>query len=288
MLALAALPGCREETWDPEVAALVNGRPIPKAAVEQVLEWGFYPALDRGGERDITAPRVLARLIDESLVLAEAKKAGLAVSDQEVAQAQDELVSAWFGAAPPPAELEDLRQALRRQLLLRKMTEKVAAERRVLSAAAWRQFWAGWPKNLPPRYLVRVLFLPPRDQAPAWPIKKPPSLAQLAAQFEKKGLAVILSGPLWLGADQFPPADRAALKQAVAEKRLAGPFRLPESWAVYEVLEVVPGPTPAEEFQAAKAAFEDQAGRLAFQEWLAALRAGADLKMAPFFTGKVL
>lgn len=281
-LALAlGLGGCQEQTWDPEVAALVNGRPIGKGAIDRVLEWGFYSDLGQPGERESTIPLVLDKLIDEQLILAEAEKRGLTIADRYLDLTQSDLSTAWFGLSPPPAELGELRDALHNQLLLRKMTEKIMVERRVLSAVEWRAFWQGWPKNKPPRYLVRVLLLPPVSQTPVFPTQGRQDLEKIADRFERDGLAAIVSGPLWLNGDLFKPRDREVLEGGLAKKRLAGPIRLDESWAIYEVLEMEPAPSPDDEFRAAQTAFENLAGERAFREWLKEVRAGADILVNP-------
>lgn len=287
LLLALGLSGCQEETWDPEVAVLVNGRPVGRGAIDRVLEWGFYADLGQPGEREATIPLVLDKLIDEQLILAEAERAGLVIEDQHLDRAQSDLGSAWFGSSPPPAELGELRDALRNQLLLRKMTEKIMVERRVLSAAEWRAFWQGWPKNKPPRYLVRVLLLPPVAQTPVFPTRGRQDLEKIADRFERDGLAAIVSGPLWLGGDLFDQRARETLEEGLAQKRLAGPIRLDESWAIYEVLEMEPAPSPADEFRAAQTAFENLAGEKAFRQWLAELRAGAEIRVNPLFNGGV-
>lgn len=283
LLALLLLGGCNEESWDPEVAVLVNGRPIGKAAIDRVLEWGFYSDLGQPGDREATIPLVLDKLIDEQLILAEAEKIGLTIEDQSLERAQSELGTAWFGVNPPPAELGELRDALRNQLLLRKMTEKIMVERRVLSASDWRDFWEGWPKNRAPRYLVKVLLLPPVDHTPVFPTRGRQDLEKLAARFGREGLAAIVSGPLWLNGELFDRKGRQVLEEGLAKKRLAGPIRLTESWAIYEVQEIEPAPGPAEEFRAAQTAFETLAGEKAFREWLEELRSGAEIKVNPVF-----
>lgn len=282
-LALILSSGCHEETWDPEVIALVNGRPIGKVAIDRVLEWGFYADLGQPGEREVTIPLVLDKLIDEQLILAEAERIGLIIEEQQLDRAQSDLGTAWFGTSPPPAELGELRDALRKQLLLRKMTEKIMVERRVLSAPDWRSFWEGWPKNKPPRYLVRVLLLPPVDQTPVFPTRGRQDLEKLAERFGREGMAAIISGPLWLNGGLFDSKARGALEEGLAKKRLAGPIRLTESWAIYEVLEMETGPSPADEFRAAQTAFENLAGEKAFRDWLDELRTEADIKVNPVF-----
>lgn len=286
VLALAAV-GCQEDPWDPEVAVLVNDRPIPKAAVNRVLEWGFYPQLGQGGEREgaVTINQILDKLIDERLILDEAEKVGLAVSEEEINQVENALNTAWFGVRPPPAELSELRQALRNQILLRKMTEKVMVERRVLSADEWEEFWAGWPKNRTQRFLVRVLLIPPLVDLPEIPARRQGNLDHLAEFFEGEGLSVIVSDKFWLSASKVTPEVRQALETASAGHRPAGPFRLEESWAAYEVLEMDPGLDPTGELRAALISFEALAGEKAFTDWLKDLKIGADIKINPSLLG---
>lgn len=289
LFAALVLPaaGCREEPWDPEVAVVVNGRPISKAAVNRVLEWGFYPQLGQGGEREgaVTIHQILDKLIDEQLILAEADKNGLAVSEIEINQVENALDTAWFGVRPPPAELSELRQVLRNQILLRKMTEKVMAERRVLAADEWSRFWEGWPKNRTSRYLVRALLIPPVHELPEIPARRKGTLDRLADFFEGEGFSVLVSDKFWLSAFKLEPEVARALEASAAERRPAGPFRLEESWAAYEVLEVDPGLSPDDELRAAMVAFETLAGEKAFQDWLKELKAGADIKINPSLMG---
>lgn len=273
--------GCQEqEAWDPEVAVIVNGRPIPKAAVERVLEWGFYPDLDQGGEREINIPLIVDKLINEELILDEARKSGLILSAAELGEGLDDLASAWFGTNPPPAEQGELRQALTRHLLLRKMTEKVMHERRVLSAEKWEGFWERWPKNRAPSFRVRALLLPPSEIGP----QSPPEITgldELAEYYKGEGQAVIVSQPLWLSGERLAPVVAEELGRAFKAGRLSLPVRLDESWAVYEVNEVDGGPGAAEEFETARRAFEALAGEEAFQLWLAEIRGSAKIEYAP-------
>ena len=210
VIVLAAIilgTGCQEEPWDPEVAVVVNGRQIPKAAVNRVLEWGLYPQLGQGGEREgaVTINQILDKLIDEQLILAEAEKNALTVSEEEINRVENALDTAWFGVRPPPAELSELRQAWRNQILLRKMTEKVMVERRVLSAGEWREFWDGWPKNGTRRFLVRVLLIPPLVELPEIPARRRGNLDRLADFFEGEGLSVIVSDKFWLSPSKLEP-----------------------------------------------------------------------------------
>lgn len=284
LVALMALSaGCREDPWDPDVAAVVNGRTIPRTDVDRILEWGAYPRVGAGGETlgAATLPQILDKLIDERLILDEAEKVGFRVPEAEIDRAAADLSSAWFGVKPPPAEFSELRQALRNQILLRKMTAKVMAERRVLSVEEWERFREAWPKQQPPRYLVRALLIPPVEEVEALPRNPGGTPEEMAGQLKNIGLTSILSDPLWLVGARLDPAVASALETAVAQGRLTDPIRLQESWVIYEVREVDRGQPPVQDFQAARTAFETLAGEKAFRDWLAELRAQAQITISP-------
>ncbi|MDL2226303.1 SurA N-terminal domain-containing protein [Deltaproteobacteria bacterium OttesenSCG-928-M10] len=281
------LAGCREKAWDPDVAALVNGRPIPKSAVIRVMELGFYPRPGETQERikgSASVVQIVGNLIEEQLIIEEAEKIGLTVDEKELDESLSLLGSAWFGVEPPPAELLELKEAIYNQMLIRQMTEKIMLERRVLSADKWREFWEAWPKNKPPRYLVRALLLPPLNQAPHLPVRRRHTLENLAEYFERQDLEAVVSEPLWLGRE-FMAKDGVpeALKEAAAKKTVTVPLRLEESWVIYEILKVEPAPTPPQDFKAAMEAFESMAGEAAFNKWLTEVRAKSDIRINPVF-----
>ena len=277
LIFLLTVPACRDEGWDRETAALVDGRVIPKSMVNDVLAWGFYPALGRGGETlgPENLALILNRLIDEELILAEAERTGLRLSRKELEQAFEDL------APEQAADSAALRAVLPRQLLLDRMTRKLMAERRLLSADDWRVFWEQWPQKRPPRFRVRALLLPLTAAPPNLSLEG--RLEDCAARLEREGRPLLLSEEMWLPGEKLSLGERQGLLSALARNSLAGPFPLRESWAVYEVLEIEPGPGLDEEFKAARAAFEARAEEQAFRQWLAERRKTADIRINPDF-----
>lgn len=282
--AVFMLIGCREQDagWDQDIAVKVNGRPITRAALERVLEWGFQPDLDQGGEREVNIPLILDKIINEELILDEAQKAGLVLSAAEVDDELGQFDSAWFGNDSPRPERAEFRQALARHLLLRKMTEKVINEKKVLSADKWHEFWEKWPRNKSLAFRVKALLLPPQDDEPKWPAEVE-TLDQLADHFRNEGQAVLVSRPLWLSSNNLDQAMIEELNRAYRERRLSLPARLEESWAVYELMSIYSGPEAADEFDLARKAFEARAGEEAFQKWLAEIRSSAKIEYSPSF-----
>lgn len=287
-LALAlALAGCRESQWDPKVAGLVNGRPIATDALEKVLELGFYPPLAEGAKGGaaggLSVAPILNRLIDERLMLAEAAKAGFTVSPHEVDAAAEAYTAAWFDSAPPPSELGGMKEAVREQLLLRKLTDKVVRDRRLLSADRWREFWAGWPKEAHTRYKARLLVIPPLPERPKLPAASAKSLGDMVEWFADNGLNVMVTDAVWVDGRKLTAEEAKALEAALKRKRPTQPFRQPESWVVFEPLEVDRGLGEADSLLAAKAAFEELEGEKAFRQWLATVRGRADIMINPAY-----
>ena len=283
LAALLAAGACRETPeWDPDVAALVDGRPIALAVLDRVLDWGLYPQLSPG-EAEASATvrrRVLDKLIEERLVLLEAGKRGLSVSSEEIEQAAARL-EPWLGQAPPPEQAEALRLSLRNQIISHKMTEIIMREDRNLSAAGWRVFWGNGPRPRPARYRVRALFLPPGPEDPDLPARTRGDLDQLAEKFKLDGLPVVVSTPVWLRDDHLEPGLAEVLETAWARRRTSDPVKLTDSWAVYEVLAVDRRTDAALEMKAARAAYELRAGEEAFRRWLDNRRAAADIRINP-------
>ncbi|MGL4208061.1 MAG: hypothetical protein ACRCTY_01600 [Candidatus Adiutrix sp.] len=285
------LSGCRDNVWNPDVAVLVNDEPIFLSEVDLVLEWGFHPVIgqsEKGGGGGVNIQQILDKLIDEKLILSEAKKNALFVSSAELDSSAALMSGAWFGSSPPPAELGELKEALRRQIILRKMTEKVIAENRVLSVQQWNDFWANWPKKQHPRYLVQILFAPPLDlPPPELDITQRGGLTKIAENMEKAGLPVIVSEPVWLLGDRLPPDVLEALQKAsqgTQKPALAGPLRLNESWVLYDILEIDNEHDLEDELIAARDAFEAMVDEQTFQNWLKSIRAKATIKISPVFS----
>ncbi len=281
--------GCQDKPWDPELAALVNGQPISKAAVIRIMELGFYPLDAQSSDRlrgAASVMEIVKSLVDETLILQKAQESGLKVEAQELAREMERVGSAWPETELPPAELAELKQSLHNQLLIARMTEKIMKSQRRLTAEKWRRFWAQWPRQPLARYQVRILFLPPERPEP----KLPPasawrSLETLARHFQRQNMETLISAPIWLEPQAL---DKAPLAEALAQAAASGssftrPLRLEESWAVYELLEAQPAPEPAAYFRQALEEFERQAEEEAFQSWLNQVRSESEVRINPVF-----
>ena len=79
----------KKQLWDPDTAALVNGRPVRRQAVDELLALGFYPPLsfqEGAGSGAVELNQLLGLLIEEELVLQAAEKEGLAATEAQAAE----------------------------------------------------------------------------------------------------------------------------------------------------------------------------------------------------------
>ncbi|MDR2725921.1 MAG: SurA N-terminal domain-containing protein [Candidatus Adiutrix sp.] len=288
-LAFLAAGACREVqdawVWPPDTAALVEGQPITMTELNQVLGWGLYGQLtpeENAPATEAVPLLVLEKLIEERLVLAEAprRKISLEALEKGISRPPEEGADSDL----PPAQAESLRRNLLRQAVLHKITGRIMAEERQLSAADWRTFWRAWPKKKPIRYRVRALFLPPSPEAPALPGRGQGGLDQLTQRFKLEGFPVVLSAAVWLRSDRLDETLTATLETAWADKKLSPPVRQEGSWAVYEVLDLDRETAAVAELKAARAAYEFKAGEEAFRGWLSTRRATADIRINPSLT----
>ncbi len=291
VLVILAAWSCRdvqEAVWPADTAALVEGRPITMDELNQVLNWGLYGELEQEDASKEASPEakavpglVLEKLIEEQLVLAEAKRRNISLETAEKEARAIQAKEAWSGRDLSWSQARALRQNLLRQVILHKTTAKIMADERRFSEAEWRAFWQAWPKNKPTRYLVRALFLSPFPETPVLPEPIPGNFEQLAQKFKLEGYPAILSEAVWLQSDLLDSDLVKALETAWIDRRPTPPLRQENSWVIYEVLRLDRKTAAVAELKAARAAYEQKAGEEAFNEWLADRRATADIRINP-------
>lgn len=299
--------------WDPQVLAVVNGQPITREAVNQVLKWGTYSGLglegmelegaelekmDIGGvdlegiefegvelEAD-TVARILQKIIDQQLVFDAAVLSGFQVWPGELEEVEKRISSAWPDSQLSDQDWQEIRLVLARQLLQRRMTEQIKDEGQEISAEGWKIFWKEWPRSLPPRYQVRVLLLPPLPKVEDFSLSRWVDLEQMVDHFAGSGLEIVVSETMWISGPKQKPEIVQALEEAWNLGRLTDPIRMAESWAVYELLNVDRGSSPVNEYRAARAAYEEGAREYAFELWLNDVRRQADISINPqYYSG---
>ncbi|MDR0355841.1 MAG: SurA N-terminal domain-containing protein [Deltaproteobacteria bacterium] len=288
------------QLWDPLTAATVNGLPIPRSAIEEVMVFGYHlPPNDEGQE---TILQLLDRLIDEELVRQAAEKEGIKISEEEIS-AQLESYRRSFGCLPG-SRLEDCRQpkgpsgeslakAVEKQLLLQTMGRIIHQTRARPSSREWRSFWRAWlaKYSLSSVYKVKVLLVEDQGDAEEYltPSRQRKELEDMADAARKAGLTARITEPMTI--NLLDPATltmfrkaNLALELAKAlndERRLTAPIKLSGSWAVFEVISLVKPIEPANLALAARNAYERQVGEKAYQAWLEDLRREAVIVINP-------
>ncbi|MDR1295954.1 MAG: SurA N-terminal domain-containing protein [Deltaproteobacteria bacterium] len=293
------------QLWDPQTAALVNGEPLPRSAIEEVIVSGYHLRQDsrEGGSAGQESIRqILDRLIDEELVGQAARKAGVRIAEAEVEE-QLEAYRKSFGcrgddrrAVCQPAKSPSgvsLARAVEKQLLYRAMGRLVFQKEARPSGGRWRTFWRAYLAGhyLAAAYKARVLLVEDLDDPAKYLTvnRKVRDLETMAEAARAAGLTVRVTEPMSI--DLKAPATlemfRSAglreqfVKAMSGDIKLTDPVRLSDSWAVFEVLGPVNPPTPEQLAAAGRAAYEREVGEEAFRTWLAGLRAEAVIVVNP-------
>lgn len=130
LLLIAAAPlACRGgggegEIPETEILATISGEPVPRAAFDA---WASAILTPGGEPGEAPSPELMSRLLDrfldEELLVREAKRRGIDVSEREVTEALRRLVSPE-SAESPGGGAPGAREATRRSLLVRKIKEE--------------------------------------------------------------------------------------------------------------------------------------------------------------------
>ena len=282
MLCSAAESWAETEAWDRDVLATVNGHPIERSVVENILNFGALPDSYGYSLKSLATRPVLEQLILEQLILESATQNHIQVEKEDVNRYFADLMLDKSGLVFTDEEQGKIKIVLERQLLVRKMTGKIMDERQVLSAKEWQKYWDGWPRAKVPRYQVQVVLVPLTVDISKLDLSNFSSVEGLDSYFMEQAVVALLSGPMWLaGADQ-DPALIVALENAFELGKLAEARPLTESWAFYEVLKVERMSDPLEDYRQARTSFESLAREKAFGAWLAERRAQSDIRIGPF------
>jgi hypothetical protein len=293
------------QLWDPETAALVNGQPIYRSALEAMMRAGLNPRAQVGGRgADLTIRQILERLINEELIRQRAQAAGLEIHESELAVYVELVKSAWpCQSDRPPSicqnpsgpEMTRFLQAVRQRQQLEKIAQKVIAANWRPSGPKWRSFWRAWLARMPksPIYRAKVLFAQAGEGVEElieanW--RKNLPLSELEVKIRLAGFTTLMSRVISI--NPLDPQTRAMFGRADLLTSLAPPtgvgppyltpaFRLPNSWAVLEVQAIRPTPDPNQLARAARKAYERQAGQEAFDLWVEELKKEATIVINP-------
>jgi hypothetical protein len=297
----------KKQLWDPRTAALVNGVPILREAVEDVLRVGSNPPLSAETETDgsISISLILEKLIEEELVRQAAAQEGVTVSEEEVADFLENIRRSWGCVGedndsfrcqlPKGRELDSLSVAIRQRILVIRMAELATARKAKRSKAAWDSYLADWTKkrSLPAVFKARAVLTDKTEETYKLLTKKtknPPSFEDLIERLKDGGAAYILSDSLYLdpskaekGIFQGQNLPLALKIASESPNRLSEVLVLPESYAVIEILDVIPPSSPQELAYAARGSYENSVSDKAFKDFIDEIRAKSVIEINPNF-----
>jgi hypothetical protein len=305
LVALAFQRHYRRQLWDPETVALVNGHPIPREALEEVLiSGGGHSLAVGGGSSEQTLRLKLESLVDEELVRQAAVEYGLVIDQEQIDRGAREYLTSrecreHLGrpdCQPPKGQaMSDYSKAVAKRLLLDGMTAMVSAKYARFDSRRWRAFWRDYlvKHAMVSVYKVRVLLAQddPKVEEALRAAEKAESLDRLSDAVKEAGFTAMITEPMSLNlldSQSMQLFERVGLKDSLSAasmspSRRTGPLRLEESIAVFEVLEAVPRRDPEGLAAAAKATYERLEGDKAFKAWLSDLRSKAKIVINPGF-----
>jgi hypothetical protein len=300
----------KKQLWDPRHAAQVNGRPVTRDQVEAVLKIGLYPPLaaESGEPGTITMRQILDGLIEEELVMQASEREGLGVTEEEVDAFLDAHLDVWGcgGGArraymcrvPRGEELEMLKSALRRRLVLEKAAYFAVGRRARRDARDWERYLSEWSGThyLPRVYEARALLaekVPVALRILRSERSRSGGLQRLEEDLKAAGAGCMVSDPIMIDPAKASPGfqstdlEEGLRAAAGVPSRLTPVMELEESYAVLEVLNEVAPPTPEDMVRAARVGYEGRVAEAAFRAFVSDLWAQADIEINPNFPGAV-
>ncbi|MDR2443811.1 MAG: SurA N-terminal domain-containing protein [Deltaproteobacteria bacterium] len=293
----------RRQLWDPETVALVNGRPIYRQTLGELITAGLRPSVvPSAGNTQQSIRNKLDRLIDEELIRQAAQKAGVVITqediNQNIQQYRDSMgcneTPIKATCQPPRGEsMKSYSEAIGQRLLLQNMVRIVAAKTGSYDSRLWRQFWRKFLLDhaLVSVYRVRVLLAQdtPQVEEKLQSAKNNATLGQLANQIKEAGYTVMITDTMMLNLldpqsyTMFNELNLRGLFQEALNQpsRLTKPVKFQGSVAVFEVIGSIGPADPIKLATAAKTAFEREVAEKAFEIWLANLRSEAKIEINP-------
>jgi hypothetical protein len=305
LVALAFQRHYRRQLWDPETVALVNGHPIPREAIEEILSSGGGQSLTgESGSSERTIRLKLERLVEEELVRQAAAECGLVIGQSEIDQGiRDYQASRECEEhpgrpdclAPRGQAMDSYSKAVAKRLLLERMTKLVSQRHARLDSRRWRIFWRDFlvKHAMVSVFKARILLAQddPKVLDALERAEGAGSLEAMADAVKAAGFTAMITEPMSLNLldpETMALFDKAGLSEKLnsalkSPSRMTGPVRLVGSMAVFEAIEAVPRSDPEALAAAARESYQRMEGERAFKSWLADLRARAKIVINPAF-----
>ena len=288
--------GCSEEIKEDE-AAIVNGRVITMTELAEATNpWVRESGLDPE-DRDMVR-KVLDQLIVEELIVQEAGKLGVGISredmDRRVREIKADFPESSFEdiLVREYINLEDWKEKLRRNLLVKKVTETALSGRIAVDPEEWKAFYNAHSQvePVPGRVKVRHITVPTLVRA-----EKIRQAIEAGRDFEVVSEEILgkdhprdLDSPIWVSPDRLP----ATMAQAIEKTEPGGFSKIVKSefgYSIFRVLEVEEPRVPdATEIMAElKRRYREYQNARAFEEWVGELKEKSRILINPDLAGSL-
>ncbi|MFH1090991.1 MAG: SurA N-terminal domain-containing protein, partial [Pseudomonadota bacterium] len=279
---------CQPEVGE-DVAALVNGRPIFMDDLELAAKsWSMVSLTDV--QKQKLNLQSLEQLIEQELIVQEAQRRGLTVSEADLNRRIKEIRADY-----PDDSFEKIliheyidfgqwKEKLRDNLLIQKVTEAEMKVRIKLDGQEWAAFFKAHSQSepSPQRVQVRHITTAKREQAETLlkMVKAGHGFTDLSAAEKKLNLTI--SEAIWV----YPQMLPASMARAVLETKAGQVSEIVESrygFTIFEVLTVEASPPPDAVTAMARIrrAFQEHQKAEAYAMWVTELRDRAQVVINP-------
>ena len=293
LLAAVTTAGC-ESGFDENIAVYVNGRPVTMKALKNMQQSGTGTSESEEADPEVQLA-LLDRLINEELIIEEAERRGLLVTQAEL----DREIEAIKADYPNDSFKEMLireyidfdtwKEGLRRNLLIAKSTEAIGEEKARIDTESWENFFQAHRSASPEPVRILVRHLTASDRADLEKVLK--EVRSGKTKLEKAAKKVLGSGekpgpsePVWVYLHRLPPE----IAQALSGLEVGGISDIVETeygFSIFQVLEIEekPAPDPAKVLAGLRRQYLEYQRAQAFTQWLEEAKGQAKIVFNPVF-----
>jgi|GEM_PF-2250701 len=273
-----------------ETAALVNGRPITM----ETLVSASKSAADRlsASEEKNLLSELLTQLIEEELMVQEAERRGIKISERELAEKVQEIMTDYPGQSFNEMLIREYidfnawKERLRRNMLIQAVTKAELNSRVTLTAEKWSAFIKeqGPVQPEPAKVKVEHLTFPERRQAEQAleKIRAGQSFDQAARELTDSVSVAQVGRAVWIYPRRLPEPLAETLIQS-KEGEVTPVMETGSGYSIFRVLEVRREelPKPEEVLAGLHRRFEERQKAQAFAQWMAELKQQAEIIVNP-------
>ena len=293
MLLVAAAVACSGK-MDPDTVAVVNGRIIDKRALELAQRpWSELDATDE--QRMIFQSRAINQLIDEALILQDAERLGLAVGNKELKKQLDFFMSDY--SEPQFKEmlikeyvnLDELREQMRRNMLIRKVTEVRVKEREQFDSVAWNVFFRERLEEDSRRFRLKVAHITFENkegaEAALARLRSGSDFDAIAGDLAKNSNDVSIGNPVWV-TPHFEDKGLSRILSGLADGEISDIIETQMGYSIFQVLESDRNSQtdPKAFLSSVYKEYEAAQRARAYAEWIRELRDESDISVNPIFS----